>query len=64
MPFVKFNYQCTDDEANFIEDFMDSFKDGNYENCAYLFRDFLKSCDSYTSIDVHYDFERELFYND
>ena len=49
-------------EINFLNDFIDSFIDCNYENCAYLFQDYLKSCESYTYIDVHYDFERELFY--
>lgn len=51
----------SNDEIKFLNDFIDSFLDCNYENCAYLFSDYLKSCDSYTYIDVHYDFERELF---
>ena len=51
------------DEIKFLNNFIDSFLDCNYENCAYLFRDYLKSCESYTYIDVHYDFERELFYH-
>ena len=52
------------EEIKFLNDFIDSFIDCNYENCAYLFRDYLKSCESYTSIVVHYDFERELFYHE
>ena len=58
------NYCCSDDEKVFLETFFDSFIDCNYENCAYAFRDFLKSIDSYTSIIVEYDFERELFLNE
>lgn len=52
------------EEIQFLNDFIDSFLDSNYLYCAYLFRDYLKSCESYTYIDVHYDFERELFYNE
>lgn len=53
----------SDNEIKFLNDFIDSFLDCNYENCAYLFRDYLKSCESYAYIDDHYDFERELFYH-
>lgn len=56
------NYYCAESESKFLENFIDSFVNCNYENCAYLLRDYLNECYSYTHIDVHYDFERELFY--
>lgn len=58
------NVKCTKEEERFLTNFIDSFLDANYENCAYLFKEFLLESDSYISIDVHYDFERELFYNE
>ena len=58
------DYSVTDEEKVFLENFIDSFTDCNYENCAYLLRDYLKSCDCWTSIVVHYDWERELFYDE
>ena len=64
MEKFKFELDVTDDEKLFLEEFLFSFSDGNYENCAYLFRDYLKSCDAWTSIVVHYDWERELFLNE
>ena len=57
------NYYCAESESSFLENFIDSFVNCNYENCAYLLRDYLKACDCWTSIVVRYDCKITLFPN-